>query len=181
MIELKPFERSDFNTLIRWLPSEEFMIQACGRTFQFPLTNEQLEHYIRGAEEVPAERMIFKAVDTANNKHIGNITLERIDRKNLSASVACVLIGDDAYKGKGICKIMMQKIISTAFDKLGLNKLTLNVYDFNLTAIKCYQSTGFNETGRMNVKFGEREYVNIKMELEKNSILPGDGDSSFPL
>src|SRR5438876_8129796 len=148
MIELKPFERSDFKALISWLPTEEFMIQACGRTFQFPLNARQLEYYMQGAEESPPERMIFKVVDTASNKHIGNLTLEKIDRKNLSAAVACVIIGDDAYKGKGICKMMMQKIIGIAFDELGLNKLTLNVYDFNSPAIKCYKSAGFTEAER---------------------------------
>jgi RimJ/RimL family protein N-acetyltransferase len=165
MIVLKPFERSDFNTLISWIDSPESMIQWCGRTFSYPLDQSQLEKYLKGAEENPPPRKIFKAVDSENGEHAGNITLECIDRENKSAAITCVIIGNINYRGKGICEIMMRSVIETAFNELGLTKLTLNVFDYNNPAIKCYMKAGFKIVDKIVVKYDEKEMLNVKMEI----------------
>ena len=46
MIKLVQFENTDFDRLISWVYSEEFMIQFAGPIFTFPLTTEQLELYV---------------------------------------------------------------------------------------------------------------------------------------
>ncbi len=167
MIILKRFEKSDFGTLIGWLRTPEEMFQACGRTFNFPLNEIQLGIYLQGEEMQPPIRRIFKAVDNENGKHIGNIALERINMTEQSAAVACVIIGDDMYRGKGICGFMMQSVVDIALNEIGLTKLTLNVFDFNTPAIRCYEKAGFKIVDRNEVKYLDKDYVNIKMELEK--------------
>jgi RimJ/RimL family protein N-acetyltransferase len=167
MIVLKPFERSDFNTLISWIDSPDSMIQWCGRTFQYPLDVLQLEKYLIGAQENPPQRKIFKAVDPENGEHAGNITLERIDKENKSAAITCVIIGSINYRGKGICEIMVRSIIETAFNELGLTKLTLNVFDYNNPAIKCCLKAGFKIVDKVMVKYDEKEMLNVKMEILK--------------
>jgi RimJ/RimL family protein N-acetyltransferase len=167
MIILKPFERTDFSTLISWFKSPEDLIQACGRTFQYPLDEAQLEIYLSGSQQPKPIRKIFKFVDFESCKHIGNATLERINLTEHSAAIACVIIGDPEFRGKGICEIIMQSVIQFAFDELGLTKLTLNVFDFNSPAIKCYEKAGFKIADRNEVNYLGKDYVNIKMELNK--------------
>lgn len=169
MIVLHRFERADFDKLISWVTTEEFLLQWCGRTFIFPLDRMQLEKYIEGAEELLPVRKIYKAVDAANNRHVGNITLERLDPEKKSASVTCVIIGDAEYRGKGISETMMKQLIEIAFEELGLNLLALNVFDFNEAAIRCYKRCGFVEAERVIKYYDEKKYINVKMELRKNT------------
>jgi RimJ/RimL family protein N-acetyltransferase len=167
MIVQKPFERNDFNTLISWFKSPEELIQACGKTFQYPVDEAQLEIYLSGAEAPKPVRKIFKFVDFESGEHVGNATLERINLTERSAAIACVIIGIEEYRGKGICELIMQSVIQFAFDELGLTKLTLNVFDFNSLAIKCYEKAGFKIVDRNDVKYLDKDYINIKMELNK--------------
>jgi len=46
MIKLEQFDETDFDRLISWVDSEEFMLQFAGPIFTFPLTIDQLESYI---------------------------------------------------------------------------------------------------------------------------------------
>ncbi len=167
MIVLKQFERADFNTLMSWIDSPEYLIQWCGRTFKYPLDEPQLEKYLNGALKTPPIRKIFKAVDSQTGEHVGNITLERIDIENKSAAITCVIVGNINYRGKGICEIMVGNVVETAWDELGLTKLTLNVFDYNNPAIKCYLKSGFKIVDKGIVKYDEREMMNVKMEILK--------------
>ena len=65
MISLENFSENDFEKLISWIKSEEELIQFAGSIFNFPLTKEQLEKYIK-IPEVNAYKLIY------NNIHIGH-------------------------------------------------------------------------------------------------------------
>lgn len=57
-VTLRPFGPGDFDRLLVWAPSEEFLMQWSGPLFRWPLTREQLEAYRRTAEAVPQVRRI---------------------------------------------------------------------------------------------------------------------------
>ena len=94
MIELKYFERSDFKQLINWVDSPSFLLQWGGPGFNYPLNDSQLEKYMENANHTNSEALIYKVVDQETSNVIGHISLGRIDRKNESARVGKVLIGD---------------------------------------------------------------------------------------
>ncbi|NIS38120.1 GNAT family N-acetyltransferase, partial [Candidatus Saccharibacteria bacterium] len=112
--------------------------------FQFPLDKKQLKKHLRNTKGSKPECLIFKVVSTSNGKAIGHIELDRIDRQAKKASVCRVLIGDETLRGKGICKMMMEKILNISFNQLGLEKVFLNVMDYNVAAINCYKKVGFS-------------------------------------
>ncbi|MED4202913.1 GNAT family protein [Neobacillus mesonae] len=147
MIELKYFDRSDFKQLIEWIDSPQFMLQWSGPTFEYPLTESQLEKYIENANSENAEAMIYKVIETETGKVIGHISLGRIDRKHKSARIGKVLIGDQSVRGKGIGQQMINGILSIAFDELHLHRVSLGVFDFNTSAITCYEKAGFIKEG----------------------------------
>lgn len=49
MVELKYFERSDFDQLIGWVDSPEFLLQWSGSQFDYPLNEAQLVQYLANA------------------------------------------------------------------------------------------------------------------------------------
>ncbi|AJQ59215.1 MULTISPECIES: GNAT family N-acetyltransferase [Bacillus] len=152
VIKLETFKKSDFKQLINWINSEEFLIQWSGNAFTFPLDEQQLEKYIESANT-----FAFKVVDEETSDVIGHISLGQIDNINKSARIGKVLVGNTKMRGRSIGKHMMKAVLHIAFDKLKLHRVTLGVYDFNTSAISCYEKIGFVKEGllRESKKVGE--------------------------
>ena len=123
MVELKYFERSDFRQLINWVDSPEFLLQWGGPGFAYPLDESQLEKYIEKANDVNSDTFVYKVIHKETANVVGHISLGKIDRKNMSARVGKVLVGDKNTRRQGIGQLMMAKILKVAFDELNLHKL----------------------------------------------------------
>lgn len=152
VIKLESFKKSDFKQLINWINSEEFLIQWSGNAFTFPLDEQQLEKYIESANT-----LAFKVVDEETSDVIGHISLGQIDNINKSARIGKVLVGNTKMRGRSIGKHMMRAVLHIAFDELKLHRVTLGVYDFNTSAISCYEKIGFVKEGllRESKRVGE--------------------------
>jgi len=152
VIKLKTFKKSDFKQLMNWINSEEFLIQWSGNAFTFPLDEQQLEKYIESANT-----LAFKVVDEETSDVIGHISLGQIDNINKSARIGKVLVGNTKMRGRSIGKHMMKAVLHIAFDELKLHRVTLGVYDFNTSAISCYEKIGFVKEGllRESKRVGE--------------------------
>ncbi|GGF25275.1 aminoglycoside N(6')-acetyltransferase [Halobacillus andaensis] len=161
MIKLEYFTKQDYDTLLQWVESPSFLLQWAGPTFSYPLSDDQLDKYIKEANQVNGSLLIFKAVEESSNRPIGHIGLKNIDYYNRSARVGKVLVSKEA-RGRGIGLIMMEEILKIAFDELNLNKVTLGVFDFNKPAIQTYKKAGFQIDGllRDHRRF-EEEYWNL--------------------
>ena len=170
MIELQYFERSNIKQLINWIPSAEFALQWGGPAFQYPLTEEQLEKYLEQANKEDSDTYIYKVIDQGLQKVIGHISLGRVDRVNKSARVGKVLVGSPEVRGKGIGSEMIKAVLIIAFEELGLHKVTLGVFDFNTSAICCYENAGFVREGflRDARKNGDEHWNLIEMGILKN-------------
>lgn len=152
LIKLEPFKRSDFKQLINWIDSEGFLIQWSGNAFTYPLHEQQLEKYIESENT-----LAFKVIDEETKEVIGHISLGQIDNINKSARIGKVPVGDTRMRGRSIGKHMMKAVLHIAFDELKLHRVTLGVYDFNTSAISCYEKIGFVKEGllRESKKVGE--------------------------
>lgn len=162
MVRLEYFSRDDFQQLIDWIPNASFVLQWGGPAFTYPLTYEQLENYLDGANRENASKYIFKVMDEANNEIIGHISLGNVNRAHENARIGKVLVGPDYSRGKGYGTQMMLAVLQFAFEKLQLHKVTLGVFDCNLSAIKCYEKVGFRQEGLLRdaSKNGD-EYWNL--------------------
>lgn len=147
MIKLENFTRNDFKQLINWIDSKEFLIQWSGNAFTYPLNGQQLERYIESANCENAHTLAFKVIDEETQNVIGHISLGQIDNVNKSARIGKVLVGDTNMRGRSIGKQMMKAILHIAFEELKLHRVTLGVYDFNTSAIACYEKIGFVKEG----------------------------------
>ncbi|CAM5224125.1 RimJ/RimL family protein N-acetyltransferase OS=Ureibacillus acetophenoni OX=614649 GN=SAMN05877842_1285 PE=4 SV=1 [Ureibacillus acetophenoni] len=167
MIELQYFEQKDFKQLIEWIDSPKLLLQWSGPTFEYPMTESQLEKYIEHTNHAQAETFVYKVVDQESGSVIGHISLGRIDTRNKSARIGKVLVGDPIARGKGIGEQMIREVLKIAFDELHLHRVTLGVYDFNQSAIACYEKVGFKKEGllRDSSKFGEVYWSQWEMSI----------------
>jgi RimJ/RimL family protein N-acetyltransferase len=143
MIRFEKFDKLDYERLISWIDSEELMIQFSGKEFTYPVTNEQLDNYISAKN-----RLIFKTINKDTNEVIGHAELNNIDNKNRNARICRVLIGDVKNRNKGFGNAIINELVRIGFVELKLHRIDLGVFNFNLQAIKCYESCGFEIEGK---------------------------------
>ncbi len=162
MIKLARFTQDDIPQLLSWLTDAdaEFLIQFAGRNFKYPLTEQQL---LLTMEE--QNSILFKPVDPKSNIPIGHCQFLRIDKKEKSASIGRVFIRD-AYRGKNYGFELIESMKFFGKERLGLKKLSLRVFDFNIPAINCYRKSGFKEV-KKELQFYQtiqKEWCCITME-----------------
>jgi RimJ/RimL family protein N-acetyltransferase len=101
---------------------------------------------------------VFAIETLAERKYIGGIDLQAIDWLDRHAGIG-IVIGDSAFRGKGYGTDAMRVIMRMGFDKMGLHRLWLRVYDFNLAGIRCYEKCGFKREGTLrHDRFIDGEY-----------------------
>ena len=141
-IELHPFLRSDFKELISWVRNQAELFIWSATTFSFPLDGAQLERHYEDGQKSNA-RLMYTAVDSLTEEHVGHIELTRIDRENRKASIAYVLI-DPEKRGLGYGDALLQSILHECFKCMKMLKVGLFVFELNPVAIHCYQKAGFD-------------------------------------
>ncbi|OYD07284.1 GNAT family N-acetyltransferase [Paludifilum halophilum] len=177
MIRLKPLTPRDFPVLIRWTETPECLMQWAGPGFSYPLTEAQLAEHLKGAEGENPLRRCYKAIDSDTGAMVGHIELDRIDRRQRSAVIARVLV-DPERRGEGIGTAMLRAAVRTGFAEWGMHRLELRVFDFNHSAITCYEKIGFRVEGTLrHARRVKDEYWNLCIMglLEHEWREAGDG------
>ncbi|WP_077622222.1 GNAT family N-acetyltransferase [Sediminibacillus massiliensis] len=146
MLTLEFFEREDFNLLMSWIDSPETTLKWSGPAFDFPLTIEQLNAYIRDANQEGSEEFIYKAIEQETGEVVGHISLGKVDRQHETGRIGKVFVKEGA-RGNGYGREMVELMLKKGFNELSLNRISLGVFDFNTSAIKSYEKAGFQKEG----------------------------------
>jgi len=83
-----------------------------------------------------------------NDTLIGFVSLFRIEWNNQAARLA-MGIGDSSNRGIGYGSDALRMILRYGFEELNLNRIGLDVIQYNEGAIAAYTKAGFLEEGRM--------------------------------
>ena len=147
--------------LICWVDSEEALMQFAGPAFSFPLTNEQLDLSLS-----EKNRYAFRVIDNGTNLSIGHCEIFLTDT---SAYLGRILIVDQEQRGKGLGKQVVNLLLDFAFHNLDRTKVELNVFDFNIIAIKCYEKVGFaiNPDKKFERKINDETWTALNMTINK--------------
>ena len=135
MVYLQKLEESDFDIFKSWIKSQNELFQFAGPIFTFPLTDNQLHKYI-----TDERRIVYKVVLSATNEVIGNAEL---NLENSTPRLSRILIGDINNRNKGIGKSIVNMMLDKLFSEFNFTEADLNVFDWNKSAIRCYEQIGF--------------------------------------
>lgn len=162
MISLQPFNTNDYDQLISWIDSAELLMQFAGPAFSFPLTHEQLDKSLNDKR-----RTAFKAVDENNKAAIGHA---EIYLANDCAYLGRILIGDPTQRSKGIGQATVAQLLHIAFDEKNQTLVALNVFDWNVAAVKCYEKIGFtiNPHKQLERNLNGQTWTALNMLLHKS-------------
>lgn len=162
MITFRPHTKNDILYRIKWLNNPKvtkYIWDAIGKKTTI---KEQTERFINYHKD--KNKKFFTICD--EKKPIGLIGISNINKNDKNANLF-IMIGEDEYRGKGIGKTAMKRLIDYGFKTLKLYKLKLYVLKENIPAVKLYQSLGFITEGDMKdeVFFKGKFYDLLRMAL----------------
>ena len=146
MIKLSLIEKEDLIKIVEWNAnkSADDLLQWAGPVFSYPLTLGQVEnYYLNEAKRENPNVLIYKIILTETEEIIGTIEVRDIDEEKKIGRVGRFLIGSEDIRGKGIGTKALKEAVRIGFEDLKFNKITLGVFDFNESAIRCYEKVGF--------------------------------------
>lgn len=161
MIRLERFGRENYADLISWVDSAESLMQFGGPLFTYPLTVEQLD-----ASLSDKDRHAFNALSNENHLSLGH---GEIYLQEEMVKTGRILIGRKEMRGRGPGRQIVTLLLNYAFSHFERETAELNVFDWNIQAIRCYERVGFtiNPEKKLYRKINDQIWVAINMRIDK--------------
>jgi RimJ/RimL family protein N-acetyltransferase len=128
----------------RWYADPE--IARLARYQQTPMRPEEIERFF-AARVVGPDALAMAVHERATGRLIGTCAFSQLDGDNGSA-LYHITIGESDAWGRGYGTEATQLMIDHAFGTLGLHRIALFVFEFNVRAIRAYKRCGFVIEGR---------------------------------
>jgi RimJ/RimL family protein N-acetyltransferase len=141
---LRPVDKADAPTLVSWFNDPEltrFLL------WYRPMNLSQEEAFLDKIHASETD-LILGIVTREGDRLIGCLGLHQVDIRNRHA-VFGISVGDKTYWGKGHGTEAARLIIDHAFLTLNLNRVWLEVFEYNQRAMRCYEKLGFRHEGRL--------------------------------
>jgi RimJ/RimL family protein N-acetyltransferase len=145
-IYLRAAERSDIPLFVAW-----FNDRRTSRTLgiRAPMSIPMEEAWFDAmVADQGKTRYLFTACLLADDRAIGNIGLFELDHVNGSAGLG-IMVGDVADRGRGYGTDMLRAMLDFGFGELRLERIWLDVFDFNPAARRLYERVGFQVEGTL--------------------------------
>jgi RimJ/RimL family protein N-acetyltransferase len=146
IVNLRAQEMADVERNQRWLNDQEVTRFLTAR-YQFSLLADENWMRERTSKPLAWGANLGFAIETKDGRHIGNTGLHNASGENRSADLG-IMIGEKECWGRGYGTDAVRTLIGFGFDEMNLNRIALDVYDFNERAIASYRKCGFAEEGR---------------------------------
>lgn len=140
LIYLRGSERSDIPAFVRWFNDGEMISYLSMRAPMSEAAEEQWFTNMVANEGKGAYHFVMCRLE--DDKPIGTIGLFLIDELNGSAGIG-IGIGEKDLWGQGYGTDAMNALADFGFGQLRLERLWLEVYEFNARARRSYEKSGF--------------------------------------
>ncbi len=144
-VHLRPTEKEDIDYLLSLMKNPEIM----DYWFSEPYINR--EKYTASFEERQKDDSLRQFIAYAGDERIGYTNLHQINPRHRTAVFAIMLDPDN--QGKGYAEDVVRRVVDYGFCQLNLNKITLDVVDFNEKAVYIYEKVGFEVEGKKEQQY----------------------------
>ncbi len=169
-VYLRPAERSDLPTFVRWLNDAEVVRHLALRS---PLSMAMEEGWFDQMLAAQGKRQyLFVICLIADGRQIGTTDLRDINQEDGNAAFG-IVIGEKAEWNKGYGTDALSAICDFGFGALRLERIELDVYAGNDRAQRSYEKAGFQVEGTLRrAHFSEGEHVDVtRMALLRDEWL----------
>ncbi|WP_338130372.1 GNAT family protein [Cohnella ginsengisoli] len=144
-VRLREYRHEDLVPIRQWV-NDEAITGFLSDIFLFPHGLESTEGFLADMMDPRPDSRGFVIAEADTELYIGQIGLDAIEWKNRCGRIG-IVIGAPERCGQGLGTEAMRLLCGYAFKELNLNRLELEVYDFNERAYRSYLKCGFVEEG----------------------------------
>ncbi|MBC8591363.1 GNAT family N-acetyltransferase [Wansuia hejianensis] len=144
-IILREYRREDLVHMRKWVNDYD-ITKYLSNLFLYPHSISDTENFLNAMIEGNSNMKGFIIAHKGTEEYIGQLDLIKIDWLNRVGTIG-IVIGTKENLGKGYGTEAIKLLQGFAFNELNLNKLELEVRDYNKRAISCYKKCGFIEEG----------------------------------
>src|SRR5262245_34525446 len=139
---LRPVERADAPLLQSWINHPDITRTILSR----PPINLQAEEEFIDRVTRSEHDLVLLIVLREGDRPVGATGLHQIDFRNRHAAFG-IMLGEPSEWGKGHGTEATRLIVGHAFETMNLNRVWLQVFEYNERAIRCYERVGFQKEG----------------------------------
>jgi RimJ/RimL family protein N-acetyltransferase len=143
-IVLRRHRPDDLAAIARWYSDPE--VGRLTRYQLLPMSGKEIERFFESRLLSP-DALAYAIVERGAERLVGFTTFSALDADNGSV-LFHITIGERDAWGRGLGTEATELMLEHAFDRLGLHRVGLSVFDFNQRAIRAYEKAGFREEGR---------------------------------
>ncbi len=144
-VELRRHRREDYSLYARWYGDEE--VWRLTSWASGPMRQAAVERLFRDRELSSVDES-FAIHREGVEEPVGVIGLMNVSEVNASADLS-IIVGSSEDRDQGVGTEAIRLLLGYAFEKLGLNRVGLSVFEFNEPAISTYEKIGFAHEGRL--------------------------------
>jgi RimJ/RimL family protein N-acetyltransferase len=146
---LRAFEREDGERCYRWM-NDPNIVRTLKSRYPIAFQNE-IEWLDRAMHPDGTERH-FAIERKEDRAHIGNASIHDIEWVSRTAAFG-LFIGEPSAWNKGFGADSIRTLVRFAFEEMNLQKLRINVFDYNERAKHILEAHGFVQEGRLRREF----------------------------
>jgi RimJ/RimL family protein N-acetyltransferase len=156
LVVLRYHQPTDLDAVRRWYRDPE--LARLTRYSLRPMGDDDIERYFHTRLMSP-EQLAYAITVRDTGRLIGSTTFSNLDPDNGSAMYH-ISIGESDAWGRGYGTEATELMLALAFERVGLHRVALSVFDFNERAVRSYEKAGFSIEGRHHdaiVRDGHRQ------------------------
>lgn len=154
LVRLSAMNADEFSkAFARWNRDSEFRRLIDSGAARLSSQKSAQKWLEKAIEEQSVNQHWFSIRKLDDDKLLGNIDIYVYNWPGRDAFVG-LGIGEREFWGKGYGTDVMRVMLRYAFTEVNLNRVTLNVFEYNPRAIRSYEKAGFRHEGR------ERQVLN---------------------
>ncbi|KAA0549901.1 GNAT family N-acetyltransferase [Bacillus sp. BGMRC 2118] len=143
LVRLTAPKQSDVDIMAAWHEDAEFL-----RNVDTDVAKIKSIQQLEEEERRHSTSFYFRVRTLEEDKLIGFVVIHSVEWNNRSGMLA-IGIGDAAYRGRGYGTDAIKLILQYAFHELNLNRVGLDVIEYNEKGIRAYEKAGFRQEGKM--------------------------------
>lgn len=136
---------ADLSSVVRWYRDRE--IGRLTRYQSQPMSQPDIERFFQLRMMAP-DALAYCIDELPEWRLIGFTTFSSLDGDNGSVQFHITIGERDAW-GRGLGTEATELMLGHAFEMLGLHRVGLSVFSYNLRAIRAYEKAGFRVEGRL--------------------------------
>lgn len=145
LVALRRPHPNDLPSVIQWYRDRE--VARLTRYQARPMSKVEVERYFQMRMLAP-DALAYSIVELPDWRLIGFTTFSSLDADNGSVMFH-ITIGERDSWGRGLGTETTELMLGHAFERLGLHRVALSVFSYNLRAIRAYEKAGFRFEGRL--------------------------------